>query len=216
MSASQCSRVERGQIRNVPLADIEAICVALGADIDLRVRWHGEGLDRLLDAAHADLVDRVARLLADLRWEVAIEVSFNHFGERGSIDVLGWHARARALLVVEVKSVVADAQSVVGTLDRKVRLAPTIGRGRSWDPALVGALLIVADTSTARQRVDALNALFSSAYPDRAVASRRWLRDPAGPLSGLLFLRNSPGGRRMGLATGRERVRLARRPPHGT
>lgn len=211
LSPSQCSRIERGQVASVRLGDIEAVCAAFGADLDVRVRWHGEGLDRLLDAAHADLVDRIVRLLASLRWDVAVEASFNHFGERGSVDVLAWHAAARALLVEEVKSVIADAQSIVGTLDRKTRLASAIGRERGWDPAVVGTLLVVADTSTARHRVESLRALFAVAYPARTVATRRWLRDPAGPLAALMFLRNSPQGRRMGIATGRQRVRVARR-----
>ena len=211
MSAAQYSRIERGELRSVPVQHVEAACQALGADLDVRVRWHGEGLDRLLDEAHAGLVDRVARLLTDRRWDVAIEVSFNVFGERGSIDILGWHAETRTLLVVEVKSVVPDAQAMLAALDRKSRLASKIGRSRAWEPRIVGTLLAIADNSTARQRIDALPAMFGSAFPVRGPRVHSWLRSPSGPLMGLLFLRKSPPGGRMERVAGRERVRLSRK-----
>jgi transcriptional regulator with XRE-family HTH domain len=214
ISPSQCSRIERGHLGNLPIRHSHAVCAVLGADLDLRVRWHGEGLDRLLDAAHADLVDRVTRLLIDLDWLPAIEVSFNEFGERGVVDILAWHADARALLVIEIKSVVPDAQSMVAALDRKARLAPAIGRQRGWSPLVLGTLLVIADNSTSRQRVDALKDLFGAAYPDRGVAARRWLKSPAHRLNGLLFLHNSPPGRARRRAAGRERVRLPRNGPN--
>jgi hypothetical protein len=66
--------------------------VALGADLDLFLRWRGERLDRLLDEDHAAIVEAVVRLLREDEWDVAIEVSFSKWGERGSIDVLGFHA----------------------------------------------------------------------------------------------------------------------------
>jgi transcriptional regulator with XRE-family HTH domain len=212
ISPSQYSRIECGEIRRMPLEDVETVCTSLGADLDVRVRWHGEGLDRLLDAAHADLVNRVVRLLATNGWESAIEVTFNHFGDRGSVDVLGWQPAARALLVIEVKSVIPDAQSMIAAHDRKTRLAEVIGRSRGWEPDLVGSLLVVADSSTSRQRVHDLADLFAKAYPQRAVDVRSWLRDPSGHLRGLLFLRNSRPGGAKERAPGRERVRLPRTP----
>ena len=54
----------------------------------IALRWHGEELDRLLDEAHARLVDEVVRRSTVLGWVVAVEVSFSRYGERGSIDVL--------------------------------------------------------------------------------------------------------------------------------
>lgn len=97
ISRSQYSRIERGSLRGLPVGDLQSACAALGADMDVRVRWHGEGLDRLLDAAHADLVNRTVRLLTDAGWESAVEVTFNEYGERGSVDLLGWRADVPAL-----------------------------------------------------------------------------------------------------------------------
>src|SRR5881396_4090007 len=47
------SKVERGLIMHSDLDRLERICQALGADLDVRIRWRGEALDRLLDEAHA-------------------------------------------------------------------------------------------------------------------------------------------------------------------
>jgi len=164
----------------------------------------------LLDAAHAGLVELVVRRLRRAGWECAVEVSFSIWGERGSVDVLAWRADARALLVVEVKSVIPDAQATIAVHDRKVRLAPEIARSRGWDPAVVGGLLVVADSSTARNRVAALHDVFDTAYPDRALDVRRWLAGPNRRLSGLLFVRNGHGTARMNEVSGRQRVRRLR------
>ena len=53
--------------------------------------WNGEAMDRLLDEAHARLVERIVRWLDRAGWQTAVEVSFNVFGERGYVDVLARH-----------------------------------------------------------------------------------------------------------------------------
>ena len=199
----------------MPIGDVEAACVALGADLEVRARWHGEGLDRLLDSTHAHLVELMVQMLGDVGWEAGVEVSFNRYGERGAIDVLGWHATSRALLVVEVKSVVPDAQAMLSEHDRKARLAEVIGRSRGWNALQVGRLLVIADSSTSRRRVLALPGTFAAAYPDRAIAVRRWLRRPQGALSGLLFLSDSHGTGTRRRSTARERVQGPQRPSNG-
>ena len=195
-SDTTISRIELGRIGRVPFATLRRVGDALDADVELLVRWRGEAVDRLLDEAHADIVDVAAALLRRLGWEVAIEATFSIDGERGSIDILGWHAAERALLVGEVKSVVPDAQATIGTLDRKARLAARIGPERGWDPLTVARLLLIGEGTTARQRVARHAALFEAAYPDRGRRILGWLRRPVGPLSGLLFLRvGEPRGR---------------------
>jgi hypothetical protein len=81
-------------------------------------------------------------MLSGHGWEVAVEVSFSIWGERGSIDVLAFHQDTGTLLVVEVKSVVRDSQAAILGLDRKARLAPRIATDRGW-PATVAAKLLV-------------------------------------------------------------------------
>jgi len=73
------------------VAAIDAVARALSARLEVVLSWQGEGLDRLLDADHSRIVEIVARELRSLKWEVAIEVSFNVRGERGSIDILAFH-----------------------------------------------------------------------------------------------------------------------------
>ena len=207
LSRTQVARIERGELQRIPLGDLGLVVTALRADLDLRVRWHGEGLDRLLDAAHAALVERLVALLGGLGWECAVEVSFNVAGERGSIDVLAWHAPTATLLVVEVKTVVPDAQGTLSAHDRKARLGRTIARARGWDPAVVARLLVVADGATSRRRVSELALTFDSAYPARSWAVPRWLKAPTGPLAGLLFLSYGRAAVSRRTVTGRQRVR---------
>jgi transcriptional regulator with XRE-family HTH domain len=191
-SRSVISRVERGELSGTTMGAVEAICRALGADLDVRVRWHGEALDRLLDEAHAGIVERFVRRLRSAGWESAVEVTFSEYGERGSVDVLGWHPVERALLVGEVKSVIPDAQATLLPLDRKGRLGAKIGRGRGWDAVSVSRVLIVRDGSTNRRRVADLDATFRAALPVRGAAFRAWLRSPTGPVAALVFLPDAP------------------------
>jgi len=111
----------------------------LGARVVVRILWRGEDLDRLLDRDHARIVEKTLDLLAREGWLATPEASFNVAGERGSIDILAWHAPARSLLVVEVKSVVPDIQATIGGLDRKARLGPAIARERGMVSQMRGA-----------------------------------------------------------------------------
>ena len=85
------SRVELGAADDLTIRTVDAIIRALSARLELRVSWNGEGLDRLLDADHAALVEIVANVLRSFDWDVAVEVSFNIRAERGRIYVLVFH-----------------------------------------------------------------------------------------------------------------------------
>jgi transcriptional regulator with XRE-family HTH domain len=213
VSRSFVSKVERGLARTGDLRRVEAICAALGADLDVRVRWHGEALDRLLDEGHATVVAVLAAILTADGWEIGIEVTFNVYGDRGSIDVFGWHAATRSLLVAEIKSVVPDAQGTLAPLDRKVRVAPMLAKDRGWVPATVSRLLVIGDTTTNRARVRRFDDLFAVALPDRGRRVRRWLADPVGVISGLWFLRDSTGRSTRRTTAGRTRVNRPRQRP---
>lgn len=216
VSRSYISKLERGLIGNADLDRLERVCRALGADLDVHVRWRGEGLDRLLDEAHAVLVDRTVDELKAAGWEAALEVTFNDFGDRGSIDIFGWHPATGSLLVVEVKSVVPDAQGTLMPLDRKTRLGAKIGRERGWLASTVSRLLVVADRTVNRRRVARLASTFDAALPIRGHEVRRWLRKPVGPIAGLLFLSDSPAGGVRRTAAGRQRVNPPRKARTGT
>jgi transcriptional regulator with XRE-family HTH domain len=188
VSRQVIGRIERGHADEVTARTLAAVATKLGATVNLRVLWHGEGLDRLLDAVHADLTDSMLGLLDVTGWLTATEVTFNVRGERGSIDILAFHADTGTLLVIEIKSVVPDLQSMLGTLDRKARLAREIAKERGWNVRTIARLLVLPDDRTARRRVDRHRAIFDVAFPARTAAVRRWLAAPAGPFAGIMFL----------------------------
>lgn len=207
VSRQLIAKVESGRIDGVQLGTVRRIGAALGATIDVGVRWHGEGLDRLLDAAHAGLVEEIVQRLQHLGWETIVEASYAIRGERGSVDVLALHRPTATVLVIEVKSVVPDSQATIHSTDRKVRLAPEIARERVWPCSLVGRVLVVGESTTARRRVELLDATYRSAFPARGPKVSSWLRAPSGSLSGLLFLPFATRGGTTNRVTGRQRVR---------
>ena len=191
-SAAQISRTERGAGASLTVHRLERLLAALGARLSLRVLWMGEELDRILDRDHAAIVERMLKRLVDASWAAFPEVTFQIDGERGSIDILAWHATTATLLVIEVKSVVPDIQAMLAGLDRKARLAPTLARERGWRPASIARLLVLPDDRTARRRVDGFRATFVNALPARTTEVRRWLAAPAGTVAGVLFLSDLP------------------------
>ncbi len=184
---------------------------AVDAGVRLEILWRAGELDRLLDAAHADLVASIARLLAVSKWEVGIEVTFSRYGERGSIDVLALKPGVRVALVVEVKSALTSIEETARRLDAKVRLAPAIVAERTgWRPTNVGALLVLPDSSTARRQVAAHAALLDGFLPDRGWTVRRWITEPGGRLRGIAFLPGIHGANARRLGNGRVRVGASR------
>jgi transcriptional regulator with XRE-family HTH domain len=215
-SQASISRLERGKGAGLSLAALRRVETALGARLDLRLDWQGGGLDRLLDRAHADLVERVVRAMRPDGWELVPEASFSVYGERGSIDVLALHPTSGVLLVVEVKSVLQDVQGTLMVLDRKVRLAGQIARDRGWRPRSVARLLVLGDGGTNRRRVAEHAELFHVSFPARGRLITRWLKQPTGPISGLLFVSDShQTAARTPRARSSPVTRTARTRPHG-
>jgi hypothetical protein len=138
------SRIEVGSLRRMPIGAVAAVADAFGGSVDLTLRWEGAQLDHLTDAAHAWLTEATASFLEASGWTVRTEVSFNHFGDRGRVDVLAWHPSVRALAVVEVKSAIGDVQEALGRLDTKVRLGRVLAREAGWsEPAAVVRALVI-------------------------------------------------------------------------
>jgi transcriptional regulator with XRE-family HTH domain len=195
LAQTEISKLERGHVAGTSARTLRRVCAPLEADVDYEVRWRAGALDRLLDRKHSELVEAVVRLLIELGWEVLPEVSFSHFGERGSIDVLAW--RGDHLLVIEVKGSIEAIEETLRRLDAKLRLAPAIARERAGiRPRFVSMLLVVGEGSTARRRVEAASATFGAALPARGRAVTRWLANPEGQLRGLIFLSPSTAGAR--------------------
>lgn len=128
-------------------------------------------------------------------WVAVPETTFAIGGERGSIDVLAVHPATGALLVIEVKSVVPDVQALLGGMDRKARLAPSVARERALTFTSVSRLLVMPDDRTTRRRVAAHAATLDRILPARARESRRWLSQPGGRLAGIMFVSGVTQGR---------------------
>lgn len=130
--------LEAGEIDGLRFGDVERCFDALDARLEVRASWHGAALDRLLDEGHARLVSQVVRVLERLGWIVEVEVSFSIYGERGSIDVLGWKPAERALVVVEVKSEFGSVEGTLRPLDgRPTRRAYSTSERRATRRPLI-------------------------------------------------------------------------------
>jgi transcriptional regulator with XRE-family HTH domain len=204
---SVVSRTERGLIEGMSLRSLRRICTALEVRLMFTPSWRGGELARLLDEGHAAVTDRTVVLDRRYGWSPIVEVTFSHYGERGSIDVLALRPDRLAALIQECKTELASTEELNRGVDRKVRLAADLVQERfGWRPKIVGRLVVFADTSSNRRRVAAANVL-AAAYPTRGRDVTEWLREPVGSLRGLVFVSVSPGrtGSRSPLA--RKRVR---------
>ena len=184
LSQSVYSRAEHGDLAGMTLGNLDRIVEALGAGLSIDVRYRGGLGDRLADAAHAALVDYVVGILRGAGWMIELEFGFNVFGERGSVDVLGWHADTRTLLIVEVKSRFTDLQAMLLSLARKVRLVPARDQ-LGWSPDHVARIVVVHGTTESRSVVARHAAIFDSAFPARSMDVRTWFRAPAGSIAGI-------------------------------
>jgi transcriptional regulator with XRE-family HTH domain len=219
VSVDDVSRAERGHADSMAGGKIRAIPLALDAHIDYSLRWRGGDLDRLLNARHAAMQELVIRVLEDAGWQAVPEVSFSIFGERGVIDILAWHAPTRTLLIIELKTEIVDVSEVLGTFDRKRRLALKVAAERGWVADHVGASLAVAEGRTNRRRFADHASVFRAALPDDGVRLNQCLRRPVASIAAASFL-SYPHQVRPGraLATVKRvrpslRARAARVPP---
>jgi transcriptional regulator with XRE-family HTH domain len=208
---STWSLVERGHVDHLTFATVRRCLEAIEVKLDLQPRWRGAELDRLLDEGHATLQAAWKGRLEAWDWAVVAEASFNQYGDRGRIDLLAWHPVAQRLAVIEIKTELADAQNLLGALDVKVRVAPRVANSLGWPrPARVVPILIVRNSTTARDRIARLAPLFTS-FAWRGRKGVSWLRRPLGDCSGVLIfsdLRGANGGR--ATRVGGHRVRLRR------
>jgi transcriptional regulator with XRE-family HTH domain len=181
------SRIERGHLDTLSIRTIRIVASALDVRVDLIARWRAGDLDRLLNARHSALHESVAAWFRDSMpdWELAPEVSFSIFGERGIIDIVAWHPGRRALLIIELKTDIADVNELVGTFDRKRRLARKVAEDLGWEPVSISGWVIVAAGRTNRARVAAHGAVLRAAFPIDGRAIRAWLADPVGKVAAL-------------------------------
>lgn len=188
VSQSEVSRWERSALERVPVAAVERWAAMVGAHLALSLVVDGE--KPMTDRRHAAIQARLTTMLREVGWIVENEVSFNHFGDRGRIDILAFHPGRRIVLVIEVKSGIDDVQELLGRLDVKRRIGAPVAAERGWQLAATVPMIAIADARTARRRVDGHAPLFAR-YALRARAATAWLRQPRPPAPAgiLIFLK---------------------------
>jgi transcriptional regulator with XRE-family HTH domain len=210
LSPSVVSRLERGKLDGMTMRHVARVAAALDASAHLQLRWNGAELDRLVDARHAALQNDVAGLLSRAGWTVRPEVSFNHYGDRGRVDLLAFHPGLRAVLVLEIKSALGDIQETLGRLDVKLRLSSGLTRDAGWtDATLAIPALVIGDSRAARRIVDGYSALLAG-FPMRGRPATAWVRHPRLPAPrGLLWFATPVNGRTARFTDGQ---RVKKRP----
>jgi transcriptional regulator with XRE-family HTH domain len=218
IARSVLASLEAGNVGPHSVEALTRAAAAVGASIRIELTVPGGDLRRLLDADHAAIQAEWKQMLERSGWLVDAELSFNNYGERGSIDLFAWHAATRTLLVVESKTVIVDIQDLLAGIDRKVRIGRSLAAERGWRPVRVVPMLLVAEGSTARRRIGDHAPLFSH-LSLRGRAALAWLRQsqtldgsvqPTGVLCMTKLSQARPGDRRR---AGRQRIRPLRANP---
>lgn len=183
------SRLERGRLEEVGLTRARRAAAALDVRLDIVPRWRGGELERMLNARHAALHEAAARALTRRTgWSFVPELSFSIYGERGVIDLVGWHAGCRTLLVVELKTEIVDVQGLIGTVDRYRRVAARAVAGRSWNPERVATWVLVAAGRANARALSLHRSVLRAAFPTDGRSLAGWLADPKERVDGLSFL----------------------------
>ena len=212
VSQATVSRFERGHLDQLAMSVVRRILKPLEARGELEVRWRGGQAERLLDERSATLGVHVTEYLRSQRWLVLPEVTFQHYAERGSIDLFAVREAERVVCVIELKSTVLSYEETQRRLDVKQRLAPEIAFERlGWRPRFVGVVLVVDDTTANRSRLARIGPLLRAGLPATNSNVRRWLARPEGPLRGLWFVRLSHGRTATRRTPAPQRVRLRSR-----
>lgn len=203
VSRTTVGRVELGHLDELTLRAVRRVAHALDIQVGLLPRSRSAAVERITSARHSALAEHVARWLARRPgWIARPEVSFSIWGERGVVDLFAWHAATRSLIVIELKTAIVDVGEILGTLDRKVRLAREIVAALDWEPASVSICLIVAEGRTNHRRVGEHSRTFRAALPDDGRRLGAWLRSPTGTVRALTFMPDDrPRGTRSGFAT---------------
>lgn len=216
ISQSEISRIERGHLDMLSVRAIRKILAALDARGEIDVRWRGGELDWLVDERHARLGSLSgAEVQRCGPWTVMPEVTFRRLGERGSIDLLAANEAERAAMIQELKTELTSYEEMQRRLDVKIRVGASVVQERlGWRPRHLAVVLVLADTSSNRDRARRVAPLLRAALPAGNVEIRRWLRSPSGDLRGVWFLRDIHGwGSKCGRG-GSHRVRVPK-PKHG-
>jgi hypothetical protein len=147
---------------------LEKLCVALGGELRLEARLPFAGLGAgQSDAAHARCVGAARRILAAAGYECATEQLVTDGPWRGWIDLLGYCARTRRLVVVEIKTELRDAGGLERQVDRYARRCLDVARHHRWQVTELAVVVLVLATAEADAFLIANREVMMSAFPVR-------------------------------------------------
>lgn len=210
ISRAAYSEMEHGRIGKVPLGKLRSVGAVLEVRLRLEPSWRGAAADIVVSSRHAAMAERVSHILLAAGWELRPEVTFNWYGERGIVDIVAWHAATRTLLLIEIKTELADVNDLLAVQDRRRRLAAQIAAPFGWQPATVAQWVVIADSRTNQRRVKAHRALLRASFPADGRAIAGFLDRPGRGLSALSFLPDSSGSSARHRSAPRLRVRRRR------
>lgn len=174
------SRFVRGRLDAIDLAQLAAIAVAFGARIAFTVDAPFlVDRARQRDRVHATCVAYVARRLRAAGWVVETEVEIAGRYGPGWIDILAFHPPSRRLLVIEIKTEIADLGRIQRTLGWYVHASTAAVHRLGWRPGATTAALIVLATRATDGRLRENRDLVRIAFPGHARDLRRLIEDPA-------------------------------------
>jgi transcriptional regulator with XRE-family HTH domain len=210
ISRAAYSEMEHGRLGKAPLDKVRNVGAVLEVRLRLEPSWRGAAADIVTSSRHARMAEVVTRILIEAGWEVRPEVSFNWYGERGVVDLVAWHAPTRTVLLIELKTELADVNDLLAVTDRRRRLAARIVEPFGWQPQFVAQWVAIAASRTNERRVRAHRALLRAAFPADGRAVAGFLARPGRALAALSFLPDVSGSSARHGSAPRLRVRRAR------
>jgi len=179
ISQSAQSRFERGLPSSIDLAALEALAAALGGRMTFTfdAPFLAERVAQR-DRVHARCVAHAAARLRRLGWLTETEVQIEGAYGPGWIDVLAFHPKARALLVIEVKTEIRDFGRIQRTLgwysSRSAMAAARFG----WRGRATTSVLLVLATEAVDAALVINRSLADTAFRTRARHLEAWLATP--------------------------------------
>jgi len=167
-SQGYVSLVERGNVAGLSIVEADAIARALGATLVFGVEAPVMlGGPRQRDAAHSRCVAYVARRLAVAGWNVRREVAIGTRERPGWIDILAFNPESRVLLVIEVKTDLADMGGLERQLGWYQREATIVCRDHGWEPTGIMATALGLATTANDIRVRSNAVSLGQVFPHR-------------------------------------------------
>jgi hypothetical protein len=150
------------------------------------------------DVVHARCVAYVVRRLERDGWLVAAEVEIGTRRFRGWIDVLAYRPADRALLVIEVKTVIDDVGRLLRTLGWYTRSSRVAAEALGWRPRQIVRVVAVLATEESDARIGANQALLRLELAGGAEQLLAWIRDSSAsrPDGAIAMIDPSNRGRR--------------------